>query len=131
MSDQDSFHPVYSTIAPLRLLAVKEARPEVWRMVERLMDHLEQRRQESSRWEFVRLRTLPLIREQCGLQCPPELVERIIGIFRTNSVKWEARLGESWRPVGHALCPLFSVLCPRGEYPQMISASTLIQQKVI
>lgn len=111
VSDQDSFHPVYSTIAPLRLLAVKEARPEVWRMVERLMDHLEQRRQESSRWEFVRLRTLPLIREQCGLQCPPELVERIIGIFRTNSVKWEARLGETWRPVGHALCPLFSVLC--------------------
>ena len=84
MSDQDSFHPVYSSIAPLRLLAVKEARPEVWRMVERLMDHLEERRRESTRWDFVRLRTVPLIVEQCGLQCPPELVERIVGIFRTN-----------------------------------------------
>ena len=79
-------------------------------MVDRLMDHLDLRRGDASKWDFVKLRTLPLILDQCGLQCDPELVERIIGIFRTNSVKWEVKLGDSWRPVGHALCPLFSVL---------------------
>ena len=111
VTDQDSFHPVYSTIAPLRMLAVKEARPEVWAMVDRLMDHLEVRREDSTKWDFVKLRTLPLILSDGDQHRDPELVERIIGIFRTNSVKWEVKLDDSWRPVGHALCPLFSVLC--------------------
>ncbi len=31
--------------------------------------------------------------------------------YRTNSVKWEADVGGARIPVGHALCPIFSLLC--------------------
>jgi hypothetical protein len=33
------------------------------------------------------------------------------GFGRTNSVKWEADVGGARVPVGHALCPIFSLLC--------------------
>ena len=111
VTEQDSWHPVYSAVAPLRLLAVRRQDPATWAMVDRLMDHLAARRREP-RWDFVREEVVPLIVARCGEQVEAALLERIIGIFRTNSVKWEARGGEAgrWRPVGHALCPLFSVL---------------------
>ncbi len=31
--------------------------------------------------------------------------------YRTNSVKWETDVGGARIPVGHALCPIFSLLC--------------------
>ena len=95
------------------MLEVQRTDPDTWQMVDRLMDHLGQRRSEE-KWDFVRENVLPLIVNQCGYDCDPELVERIIGIFRTNSVKWEKKSDDEsglWKPIGHALCPLFSVLC--------------------
>jgi len=113
VSGSEDHHPVYSAIAPLRMLAVRRDQPQVWSMVDRLMDHLDLRRKEK-KWDFIRDEVLPLIVSRCGYtDCDPEVIERIVGIFRTNSVKWEQRRGEAPAPtpVGHALCPLFSVLC--------------------
>ena len=110
VTEQDTFNPVYSAVAPIRMLSVKKNRPDIWEMVDKLMDHLEARRKEH-KWDFIRENVLPLIVERCGSDVKPEVIERIIGIFRTNSVKWEKRLEDVFRPVGHALCPLFSVLC--------------------
>ena len=112
VDDQNSFHPVYSSVAIIRMLSVKDNDPDTWKMVDNLMDHLDQRRSES-KWDFVRENVLPLIVDRCGYDCEQDVIERIIGIFRTNSVKWEKKFEDDqmWRPVGHALCPLFSVLC--------------------
>ena len=107
VTEQDSFNPVYSAVAPIRMLSVMETRPDIWEMVDKLMDHLEARRKEP-KWDFIRENVLPLIVDRCGSDVKPEVIERIIGIFRTNSVKWEKRLEDGIRPVGHAL---FSVLC--------------------
>ena len=101
---------MYSAVAPIRMLSVMRNSPDTWEMVDNLMDHLEARRKEK-KWDFVRDNVLPLIVERCGYDVKPEVIERIVGIFRTNSVKWEKRLEDGFRPVGHALCPLFSVLC--------------------
>ena len=92
VTDQGSYHPVYSAVAPLRMLEVKRTDPDTWEMVDKLMDHLEQRRQED-KWMFVQENVVPLIVSRCGYDCDPGLVERIIGIFRTNSVKWEKKSG--------------------------------------
>ena len=65
ISDKESFHPVYSAVAPLRMLAVRKKDPHTWAMVDNLMDHLELRKKES-KWDFVRDHVLPLIVDTCG-----------------------------------------------------------------
>jgi hypothetical protein len=159
---------VFGAVSPLRMLAVRRERPDVWDLVDRLMHHLPERRREE-KWRYVTEMVLPLITERCGatwaregeddsqanlklhikqsipeqfspvqywrdpipdldldLEEPSnnatksqqaaasegkELMERIIGIFRTNSVKWEReRAGGGVEPVGHALLPIFSLL---------------------
>jgi len=110
IEDDDSAHPVYAAVASIRMLHVMRTKPEVWQQVDRLMDHLEGRRKED-KWSFVTDHVIPLITERCGVACEPELLERIIGIFRTNSVKWEDKSKGPCHPIGHALCPLFSMMC--------------------
>ena len=110
IEDQDSAHPVYAAVAPIRMLHVMRTRPDIWEQVDRLMDHLEDRRKED-KWDFIRDDVLPLITQRCGSLCEPDIVERIIGIFRTNSVKWEDKSKGICKPIGHALCPLFSMMC--------------------
>lgn len=110
VEDQEAVHPVYSAVAPLRMLHVMRTKPKIWDRVDRLMDHLEERRKED-KWDFIREHVLPLINERCGEPCEPEIIERIIGIFRTNSVKWEDKSKGVCHPIGHALCPIFSMMC--------------------
>ena len=110
IEDQDSAHPVYAAVAPIRMLHVMRTRPDIWEQVDRLMDHLEDRRKED-KWDFIRDDVLPLITQRCGSLLEPDIVERIIGIFRTNSVKWEDKSKGICKPIGHALCPLFSMMC--------------------
>jgi len=104
---------VFSAISPLRMLAVKQQKPEIWDRVARLMDHLEERRAED-KWRYVTDVVLPLITKRCSVnkeEGDEELMESIIGIFRTNSVKWEREKEEGGLiPVGHALLPVFSLL---------------------
>lgn len=109
---EEDINTVYSAVAPIRMLGVKREEPRTWSRVDRLMDHLEERRK-GEPWRFVTENVLPFLEANCSpaYQLDSEVVERIIGIFRTNSVKWEADVEGVWLPVGHAVCPIFSLLC--------------------
>ena len=93
VTEQHGHHPVYSAVAPLRMLNVRERSGDTWEMVDKLMDHLGDRRLEA-KWSYVIDQVIPVIRDQCGHTCNTQLIERIIGIFRTNSVKWERKLDD-------------------------------------
>ena len=74
IEDQDSAHPVYAAVAPIRMLHVMRTRPDIWEQVDRLMDHLEDRRKED-KWDFIRDDVLPLITQRCGSLLEPDIVD--------------------------------------------------------
>jgi len=130
IEEQDTFNPAYSAVAPLRMLHMMRTRPDIWEQVDRLMDHLEERRKEE-RWDFVTDNVLPLITKRCGSSYETDVIERIIGIFRTNSVKWEDKSKGLCNPIGHALCPLFSMMCHscvnNTRYTQTLSGEMMVR----
>eukprot|EP00092_Neocalanus_flemingeri_P018319 GFUD01019828.1.p1 GENE.GFUD01019828.1~~GFUD01019828.1.p1 ORF type:complete len:515 (+),score=161.30 GFUD01019828.1:38-1582(+) len=97
---------VFSAVGVIRMLKKMRDHPEVMDMVLRLMDHLEERRAEEI-WTDVTGSLVPWITSHGFGGIEPELVERIVGIIRTNSVKWTAGSGQ---PLGYAVCPVYSVL---------------------
>jgi len=97
---------LYSAIAPVRMMDVKETKMEVWGLVDRLEDHLEER-QKRPQWSYLTDKVFPFLEKHSSLGGNIAVLERIVGIFRTNSVKWE----EKGVSIGHALCPVFSLLC--------------------
>ncbi|XP_023331997.1 protein msta [Eurytemora carolleeae] len=101
---------IYSSIAPIRMLEIQKENGYIWSLVNRLEDHLQERRR-GEPWTFLQETVFPFMEKYCEQDYSLNDLERIIGIFRTNSVKWEDKVGLETRPVGHALCPVFSVLC--------------------
>ena len=104
--DKEEDGDVFSAVGVIRVLRKMKEDPEVMEMVLRLMDHLEERRGEEM-WTDVTEHLVPWVTSHGFADVEPELMERIVGIIRTNSVKWTAGSG---KPLGYAVCPVFSVL---------------------
>ena len=90
---------LYLTVSVIRLLSLKKKDPERWKLVETLMDHLEERRKQP-KWNKL----VKDVKENIARHSKDD-VEKVVGILLTNSVS---------RPVqgvdrGQALFPVFSL----------------------
>lgn len=75
-------------------------------MILNLSDHLEARRKENV-WREVTDFIVPWVTSQPGKEkVSSEMIERIVGITRTNSIKW-SRGGQSG---SYAVCPVFAMI---------------------
>jgi len=97
---------VSAAVGVIRMLKKMDDDPEVKERVLRLMDHLEERRSEEI-WREVTEHIVPWVTSHGFAGVDPKLLERIVGIIRTNSVKWTAGSGQA---LGYAVCPVFAVL---------------------
>jgi len=91
LTDCSSYHPLYSCIAPLRLLIMKDKRPQDWKMLDSFMDHGQARSKDAPAWKLHELLVFNLVSKSLGLPFTEEEVRRAIGIIRTNSVKLETK----------------------------------------
>ena len=72
-----------------------------------LSDHLEARRQELV-WSEVTDYIVPWVTSQPGREMvSSKIIERIVGIIRTNSIKWSRGGRQSG---GYAVCPVFAMI---------------------
>ena len=125
---------MFAAVGVIRILDNIRNNPDVMEMVLRLMDHLEERRKEDI-WSDVTEHLIPFVTSLGYENVAPELLEKIVGIIRTNSVKWSAGSGKIQ---GYAVCPLYAVLnhsCVNNtvdtqtqEGEIMVRASMLIKQ---
>ena len=125
---------VFAAVGVIRMLHSIRDNKEEEEKVLRLMDHLMERRKEKT-WRSVENDLIPFIKNHWNADENVDVVEKIVGIIRTNSVVWRA--GNN-RAVGHAVCPVYAVLnhscvsnttdyqTERGE--MVVRASKLIKQ---
>ena len=82
--------PLYSCITPLRFLCLRESRKDDWDVVNRFMDHDEDRERTDSRsWrihEVLVFNFLSVVLKMAETFSKTE-IRRSIGILRTNCVK--------------------------------------------
>jgi len=96
---------VFAAVGVIRMLKKMRDDQEAMEMLLRLKDHLEERRGDEI-WTEVTDNLVPWVTSH-GFGVETELIERIVGIICTNSVKWTAGTGQLQ---GYAVCPVFSVL---------------------
>jgi len=104
--DRQDIVDLFSAVGVIRMLMRMNDDAAMCEVVLRLMDHLAVRRREDG-WVVVTDHLVPWVMSLGITNSSPELIERIVGIIRTNSVKW-AREREGGG--GYAVCPIFSVL---------------------
>lgn len=95
VDDWSAFNPIYSCIAVLRTLLLKETNPDGWEIIDSLMDHDKERSEKDSpSWRVHELLVVTFINKSLGLlQFSTAEIRRVVGILRTNSVKLETRFG--------------------------------------
>jgi hypothetical protein len=80
--------PEYCCIAPLRGLELRRNNPVMWRRLNLLMDHEEERNNEPEFQEMFQVNIINFLRKVCGLEEYEESeIFRIIGIIRTNALQ--------------------------------------------
>jgi hypothetical protein len=80
--------PEYCCIAPLRGLELRKNNPVMWRRLNLLMDHEEERNNEPEFQEMFQVNIINFLRKVCGLEEYEESeIYRIIGIIRTNALQ--------------------------------------------
>ena len=80
--------PEYCCIAPLRGLELRKNNPVMWRRLNLLMDHEEERNNEPEFQEMFQVNIINFLRKVCGLEEYEESeIFRIIGIIRTNALQ--------------------------------------------
>lgn len=102
--------PFYSCITPLRLLALREAIPEVWAVADKFMDHDDARaRTDSNLWKIHEVVVVNFIREilKLGDKFSERDIRKVIGILRTNSVLLDKQGGFG---EGVALYPVYTLM---------------------
>ena len=95
-----------------RVIEIIEADEDMRERVLGLMDHLDIRRGQAV-WDEVREHIGPWVLARPGMEeVSLETVERVVGIIRTNSIKWDQQQMSASRDGSHAyaLCPLFACL---------------------
>ena len=95
VEDWSAFNPIYSCIAVLRTLLLRETNPAGWEIIDSLMDHDKERAEKDSpSWKVHELLVVTFIHKSLGLlQFSKSEIRRVVGILRTNSVKLETRCG--------------------------------------
>ena len=89
------------------VIEIIEADEDRREMVLGLMDHLDTRRGQAV-WDEVREHIGPWVLARPGMEeVSLETVERVVGVIRTNSIKWERDTSASGDR-SYALCPLFA-----------------------
>lgn len=88
-------------IGVLRLLLLRDQGGEVWKQIDLLMDHEEERRRNSEEWEMFQSEVVDVVRN-VRPDVDDALVHKLIGILNTNSVsfsfKKDARKGRVLYP---------------------------------
>ena len=110
-------HPVYALIAPLRIFRFKKdasnGQMEATRKFEDIMSlesHLEERRRDQDRWDWVRYEVLPILKRCSLTEEDIEIIEKILAIIRTNCVGLLPKLEHCGVSRGYALFPYFSII---------------------
>ena len=100
---QDKESPIYQCITPLRLLMRKNTHPKWFQRLIFLMDHKEEREQETSMWNDHQKNVVDFLLKTCNLNFSREDVMWAIGVLKTNSILF----GEE---KARALFPMFSLI---------------------
>ena len=100
---QDSESPIYQCITPLRLLMKKNTHPKWFRRLVFLMDHKEEREQETNMWNEHQKNVVDFLLSTCNLNFTKEDVMWAIGVLKTNSIMF----GDE---KSRALFPIFSLI---------------------
>ena len=100
---KDKESPVYQCITPLRLLMKKNTHPKWFRRLIFLMDHKEEREQETSMWSEHQKNVVDFLLQTCNLNFTKEDVMWAIGLLKTNSILF----GDE---KARALFPMFSLI---------------------
>ena len=100
---QDSESPIYQCITPLRLLMKKNTHPKWFRRLVFLMDHKEEREQETNMWNEHQKNVVDFLLSTCSLNFTKEDVMWAIGLLKTNSIMF----GDE---KSRALFPIFSLI---------------------
>lgn len=100
--DMKTTHDHYRSIAPLRLLQIKEKCPEVWERLSYLMDHNIERKQDTELWETYNTYVNKFL-VNCDIKNSEEEIDRAVGLLWTNAFAC-AKGG------GQAIFPTFSLI---------------------
>ena len=100
---QDTESPIYQCITPLRLLMKKNTHPKWFRRLVFLMDHKEEREQETNMWNDHQKNVVDFLLSTCSLNFTKEDVMWAIGLLKTNSIMF----GDE---KSRALFPIFSLI---------------------
>ena len=100
---QDTESPIYQCITPLRLLMKKNTHPKWFRRLVFLMDHKEEREQETNMWNEHQKNVVDFLLSTCNLNFTKEDVMWAIGLLKTNSIMF----GDE---KSRALFPIFSLI---------------------
>ena len=79
-----------SAILPLRILVIKATRPDDWARLDRLMDHVEERKtQQPAKWTHVQENVVRFILDGLGLDkvFTDQEVNRAYGLVETNAIQ--------------------------------------------
>lgn len=101
-TDLKSPHDHYRSIAPLRLLQIKEKCPDVWERLSYLMDHNKERRQDKELWQTYNTYVNKFL-VNCDIKNSEEEIDRAVGLLWTNAFAC-AKGG------GQAIFPTFSLI---------------------
>ena len=96
----------FAAVGVIRMLFNMREKPDEMEKVMRLMNHLQARRKEKI-WDNMIDDLIPFVMSHGYDDVEAELLESLVGIIRTNSVKWYAG---SKRPLGSAVCPVYAWL---------------------
>jgi len=104
--------PLYTCITPLRLLLrqqrAKESNEQALAdRVNTLMDHGQERRMDMKTWMLNNVLVVGFIKKVLGQKLDDHMIQRAIGLLKTNSVKLDAKPGYT---TGSAIYPTFSYL---------------------
>ena len=101
---KDKESPIYQCITPLRLLMKKNTHPKWYRRLVFLMDHKEEREQETTMWNDHQKNVVDFLLQTCNLNFTKEELMWAIGLLKTNSILF----GDDAN--SRALFPMFSLI---------------------
>ena len=72
-------------IMPLQLLLLKDSDPLKYSLIDKLMDHTEERQKDAIYWDVYQQNVVHRLREKCGQTwLEPKEINRIIGVLDVN-----------------------------------------------
>ena len=70
---------------PLQMLLLKDANPKKYSLIDKLMDHTDERQKDSVYWNAYQRNVVHRFRDKCGQTwMKPEEINRVIGVLDVN-----------------------------------------------